>query len=97
MDETVFTLLVAFVHVAKNSRTCADVVGGIFLKFDIGNFLVRLSVGDILRTLQKDATPLDNLLPQMSVYTTRIISTTTNLYQKWLTAVWCSNYCNMDL
>jgi len=32
MNETVFVFLVAFVHDAKNSCTCADLAGRIFFK-----------------------------------------------------------------
>jgi len=82
MDETVSAYTFSCVRASReNSWTCADVVGRIFLIFDIGDFLLRLSVGDILRTIQKDATHLDHIRLQMSVYTTRIISTNTNLYQ----------------
>jgi len=98
MDETVSVYIFSCVRARREiSCTCAYLAGRIFLKFDTGDFLVGLSVGDILPTLQKDETPLDHILSQMSVYTTRIISTTTNLYHKWLTNLWCCNYSNMDL
>ena len=81
-----FTVLVAFVHDAKKTHVPARIwLDGFSSKFAIEDFLVRLSVGDILPSLQKDETPLNHILSQMSVCTTRVISTTTNLYQKWLT------------